>query len=174
MRLYTFLTENKNNSIGIFTGRFQPFHIGHASIVSAMSKENSIGYVWVVSGDKSHTDKKRNPIPQQDIVNLIKSVCESNIKVLAAKSAYIPDLVKNLNLDTSKKLVIYAGNDRTESYTRFIKILKEMGYDVEINTKDFNRQGISGTKVRELMVTNSKDAQKLLPYPVSKIEKWFN
>ena len=173
MRFYKFLTE-KTNSVGIYAGRFQPPHKGHLAVISAMSKENSYAYVFVVAGSKSSTDKERNPISQQDRINLLKSLVPSNITVLGASSAYIPDLVKGLALDTTMKLTIYAGDDRSSDYSRFVNKIKEMGYTVEVSTKNFDRANVSASKVRELLRANdSKEAQKYLPYSVSKIEKWF-
>jgi cytidyltransferase-like protein len=170
------LNEQKPGTCGIFTGRFQPLHNGHFSIIKAMAQENTLNFVFVVAGAKSSSDKDKNPLSGPERVKLIDSIAPSNVGVLEAKSAYIPDLIKEIESRVmgTKCFQIYAGDDRADSYTRFILKIKEMGYDAIVNTKDYNRAGVSASKVRELMREgNFKEAQKFLPYSVDKIKRFF-
>lgn len=161
------LFENKG-TIGIYCGRFQPPHKSHLKIIQEASKENSKVYVFVVAGSKSSQDREKNPIPQQERINLLISIVPSNVIVLGAHNAYIPDLVKNLGIEYST-IKIYGGPDRVE-YNRFVKNLP----NAFLVTKNFGRDSISSSKVRNYMKMNEFDlAQKLLPYSIDKIKRWF-
>jgi nicotinamide-nucleotide adenylyltransferase len=69
--------------IGLYIGRFQPFHNGHLSVVRQMSKEMDHGYIVVGSADKS--EENANPFTFRDRGLMIKRVLDGkkidNVKV---------------------------------------------------------------------------------------------
>ena len=182
LNFWQHLDELDYHSVGIFAGRFQPFHNGHASIIEHLQKNHHLSYVFVVSGEKSSKDTLRNPLPQNVRINLIENfTSNSNVCVLAANSPYIPSLITNVYPEINKtikegnsKVVVYSGDDRSTDYNRFVSNLQESGIDAEARTMNFDRDLVSGTKVRELLISkNFDEAQKYLPYDIELIKEYF-
>lgn len=63
-----------NPKIGLYIGRFQPFHNGHLSVVRQMSKEMDQSYIIVGSADKS--EENPNPFTYRDRCLMIKKVLQ--------------------------------------------------------------------------------------------------
>ena len=49
----------KKNTIGVFLGRFQPFHIGHMSIVEEILQHHERRVLVIGSAEKSVTDENQ-------------------------------------------------------------------------------------------------------------------
>ena len=178
MKFYKFLHENKkDNNVGIFILRGQPFHTGHYSIIKYMIKECSSGYVFIVEGKKSSQDKEKNPLSGKERVDIIKSFVASNIKVLVVDSAFLPVIFtetypEELANIENKNVIIYGGADRDAGYRVIAQKLLKMGPNsVDFSKLDFDRESVSATIIRNFIRDGKFDvAQKYLPYNISKIK----
>ena len=61
----------KKNTIGVFLGRFQPFHIGHMSIVEEILQHHERLVLVIGSAEKSGTDE--NPWTLQEREKIIRA-----------------------------------------------------------------------------------------------------
>lgn len=179
MRLLQFLNE-QDMKVNIVIGRFNPPHKGHLELIKAASKSAPATFILVIDGKKSSQDKEKNPIPGVDRVKILTDIIPSNCKAILASSAYIPDVFTKEHLDDlemvkGNNLTIFCGADRVASYKRMaISIDKELNSTTEVKELDFDRAGVSASLVRKLMREGKyQEAQQYLPYPVSKIEKYF-
>ena len=69
----------KKYKLGMYLGRFQPFHNGHKAIVDKMLEECEQVLIVIGSSDKKGTVK--NPFPAWERAQMIKSVYETSIRI---------------------------------------------------------------------------------------------
>lgn len=74
----------KKYKLGMYLGRFQPFHNGHKSIVDKMLEECENVVIVIGSSDKKGTIK--NPFPVWERAKMITESCEGKVNVV-----YLPD-----------------------------------------------------------------------------------
>lgn len=179
MRLLKFLNE-QDMKVSLVIGRFNPPHKGHVALIQEAAKQAPVTFVLVVEGKKSSQDKEKNPLPGSERVKLLNSVLPSKCKAILASGAYIPDVFEkehpeDLTLVKDNQLTIFCGADRVNSYKGMApRIDKALGTTTTVKELDFDRAGVSASKVRELMRAGDfTEAQKYLPYPVDKIKKYF-
>lgn len=168
MKFIQFLNEKLfRNSVGVYIGRFQPPHIGHKQIINKMIAENSKCYVFIVNGEKSSQNMKKNPFSIEIRENLIRNMCSgNNVNIKVVKNAFLPDIFNSYLEENIKEINIYCGEDRIESYKKFEnKVNQKINY---IKTPRI----ISATEIRKMI--NNKEyikAQKYIPYNINKILK---
>lgn len=100
----------------LFLGRFQPLHLGHATVIGKM--KNPV--VALVKGGKTGLDKSKNPLSLKDQARLIKKAYP-NAKVIEVANGYIPDIVEELLKLNIKITAVWAGEDRRAAYVRQMK-----------------------------------------------------
>ena len=69
----------KKYKLGMYLGRFQPFHNGHKSIVDKMLEECEQVLIVIGSSDKKGTVK--NPFPAWERASMIKEVYKTSIRI---------------------------------------------------------------------------------------------
>lgn len=67
----------KKYKLGMYLGRFQPFHNGHKSIVDKMLEECEEVIIVIGSSDKKGTVK--NPFPAWERATMISNVCGNDV-----------------------------------------------------------------------------------------------
>ena len=110
----SYLTEaKKGKPYEIFIGRFQPLHLGHATVIGKM--KNPV--VALVKGGKTSQNKEKNPLGLKDQARMIKKAYPK-AKIIEVSTGYIPEIAMALRKQGFELSAIWAGEDRRASYVR--------------------------------------------------------
>src|SRR5574340_1037984 len=149
---------------GLLIGRFQPFHKGHLSAVNfGLSKVENL-WIGIGSSNKSHETK--NPFTADERKEMIISSLDSE-SMKRVKVFYVPDIgdhekwTYHVDSIVPKYDMVFSNDDFT------ITLYKKRGKNV-IEVPLLQRDMISGTKIRELLVTD-KDWASLVPDGTKKV-----
>lgn len=159
--------------VNIVVGRFQPFTLGHQSIVEALFKENGLPTVVCCISNKKYDS--RHPFPD----DLIKTELETCYKsqnffqdVIFIKSANIVEIGEELKKRNYEAHLWGCGTDRKTSYEKMVSNPKYTvnfpeDFKVFVLSRDDSSEGIDGisaTKVREAIKNNDKESfKKMMP-----------
>jgi cytidyltransferase-like protein len=130
-------------SIGAFFGRFSPLHVGHAMVIEEMRARHDEVHVFVVNGQSS------SPFPVE-LRKTMVSRAFPDVSVSDSPNAFLPALARSI---PGKDFVLYTGPDRLKSFLRHPSYMEEIGKSLDIVALDFDREGVSGTRVREMIVS---------------------
>jgi len=142
------------SNIGLFIGRFQPFHNGHLHAVKFILNEVDLAIICVGSAQYSHTFK--NPFTAGERIEMIKAaLAEAQITADKYMIIPIPDIHDNrLWVDHVVTLVpsfnIVYTNDPLSTV-----LFKEKNYLVK-PIPFLERDRYEGTWIRKLMVSNGE------------------
>jgi len=149
---------------GLLIGRFQPFHKGHLSAVNfGLSKVENL---WIGIGSSNKSHEKKNPFTADERKEMIISSLDAGL-LRRVKVFYVPDIgdheewTYHVDSIVPKYDVVFSNDDFTMS------LYKKRGIDV-IEVPLLQRDMISGTKIRELLVTD-KDWTSLVPEGTKKV-----
>jgi len=139
----------------VFLGRFQPFHIGHMSIVDRIFQQDFARLLLIIgSADKSGTDE--NPWNVQEREEIIRASIPLEIqeKIDIASLADVPDddvWCENLKVLLSSEVILFTGNEWVRDICERHEIQTDWigSYDIDI----------SGTRIRE-MIKMGKDVSQ--------------
>ncbi|MCB9807211.1 adenylyltransferase/cytidyltransferase family protein [Candidatus Peribacteria bacterium] len=142
----------------VFLGRFQPFHIGHMSIVEKIFHNDFERLLLIIgSADKSGTDE--NPWDVQEREKIIRASIplELQEKIDITSLADVPDddvWCKNLKTLLPSEVTLFTGNEWVRSICERHEIQTDWidSYDVDI----------SGTRIRELIKKGEDVSQWVL------------
>ena len=144
--------------IGLFIGRFQPLHLGHADAIERALKEVDTLIIGIGSSDKSQTEE--NPFTFAEREQMIKTVFPK-CKVVA-----VPDIdddskwVAHVEKIVGKFDIVFSGNPNT------IDLFKAAGHKVK--AVQF-RHKVSATAIRSLIAKGDESWKKMVPASVTKI-----
>src|SRR5580698_4621163 len=154
--------------VGLFVGRFQPFHNGHLEAVKyALSK---IDYLYIVVGSAQKSHERDNPFTAGERIMMIKAalneagVDANRWMLIPVQDADSHSVWTATLRSTVPKFDIVFSND-----TLTIRLLKEEGIDVE-PIQYLNRSEYSATNVRT-GILERKDWERLVPPAVARIVK---
>lgn len=159
-------------NIGLFIGRFQPFHKGHLETLKfALGNVDQL-IIAIGSAQKSH--EPRNPFTAGERVLMIRNSIDEDPEVDYNKILIIPVPDVNVHkLWTYQLDMLVPSYNQVYSNDEFTKLLFwERGMKV-IEPKLYNRDQYSATEVRKRIVTN-KDWESLVTISTSKIIKQIN
>jgi len=145
--------------LGLFIGRFQPFHLGHLQDIINALKEVDELVIGIGSSNEKHT--KYNPFSVKERIEMIDLVLPAN-NISNYTIFPIPDFhndkkwVEHVETLVPKFDIIYTGNNWTERCFRAKKIKVKR---VKM-LKD-----VSSTIIRH-RILNDKNWQKLVPKEV--------
>jgi len=160
--------SEKEETHGIFSGRFQPVTAAHAKIIEDIGKENTRGTIFLVKGKASSKDKDKNPFDTDIQKKMLELVAPKNVDIKIISSGFF---VGELNDMSDNNFVAYAGSDRISAYEKFKKYMDE-GKTLTIKEIKRTDEDISATKVREALKNNDEEAFKKLTNP--KMYKMYN
>ena len=151
--------------IALFVGRFQPFHLGHLSVIKDILKENDKIIIVIGSAQESRT--KKNPFSTEErkemIERTLKALDIKNYEIFCARDFFND----NLWTENIKK---HCKFDRAYSRnTHVLKCFKEGGIKAKLH-KLYNRDILSGTEIRKRML-EGKEWEKLVPEKVAEYLK---
>ena len=152
-----FITE-KEETHGIFSGRFQPVTKAHADIIETIGKENKKGTIFLVKGKDTSKDKEKNPFDVDMQKKMLEAVAPKNVQIKIIPTGFFVD---DLNEMPDKNFIAYAGSDRVGAYKRFTSYLDE---DKTLEIKEIKRgdDDISATQVRVALKNDNEDGFKKL------------
>lgn len=148
---------------GLYPGRFQPFHLGHLSVVKwALERVDEL-IILVGSAQESHT--LNNPFTAGERIEMIKSALESeNVDLHRIYIIPVPDILMNfvwayhVMLYVPRFEIVFARNPLV------IRLFKEAGVKVEVPPA-FNREKYSSTVIRKLIILR-EDWKEYVPKAV--------
>lgn len=154
--------------VGLFVGRFQPFHNGHLAAVKHSLREVDYLYIVVGSAQKSH--ERDNPFTAGERIMMIKAALDE-ARVDAARWMLIPlqDADSHSVWTATLRSTVPKFDKVYTNDTLTIRLLKEEGTDVE-PIPYLNRQEYSATNVRT-RILERKDWEKLVPPAVARLVK---
>ncbi|MEM0092031.1 MAG: nicotinamide-nucleotide adenylyltransferase [Saccharolobus sp.] len=148
---------------GLYPGRFQPFHLGHLSVVKWSLERVDELILLVGSAQESHTIS--NPFTAGERIEMIRnSLKDEGIDLSKIFIIPIPDILMNsvwvyhVTSYVPKFDIVFARNPLV------VRIFKEANYKVEVPPA-FNREKYNSTYIRRLIVF-SDNWSELVPKAV--------
>lgn len=149
---------------GLYVGRFQPFHLGHLSVIEKILDE--VDELVIVIGSAQYSHDVDNPFTAGERLVMVRGVLkEANVDVERVWIVPVPDVdlhmmwVAEVEGYTPKFTVVYTN----EPLTR--RLFTEAGYKVRA-IPFYDRQVYSSTVIREKM-TKGQGWKKLVPATVA-------
>jgi len=137
---------------GLLIGRFQPFHLGHLEALRfALSKVDKL---WVGLGSSNLSPQKNNPFSAEQRKEMILSSIDDSMKEKIS-IYFIPDLDNHIKwiekIDTIvPNFDIIFSNDELTNHLYSKR-------DIQVITIPFlNRDRLSGTNIRDLIISDQK------------------
>lgn len=161
------LLESTNN-IGIISfSRMNPVTIGHLKLMNKMV-ELGRKYKATPMLYLSHTqDKKKNPLSYEDKYKFVKACAPNGLTVVNSTAKTIFDVAKEVARLGVRQLILVAGADRVNEFSRLNKYKEEIGIEefsvVSAGERDPDAgdvTGMSATKLREAARNEDYDTFK--------------
>lgn len=162
--------------IGLYIGRFQPFHNGHLSIIQQMSKEMDLSFIIIGSADKF--EENRNPFTCKQRIGMVETVLTNrkinNVKIAGGVEDQTSDrtwfaytmaifgsgalrYVEKLNF---KDVYVYTRNPTVDA------LFKERGFKIK-SPKPFKpakgEKMLSATYIRECIKYDNDEWVRMVP-----------
>jgi nicotinamide mononucleotide adenylyltransferase len=160
----------------IWSGRAQPWHLGHHAMVEKGKKALADSgadavYIMLVKGAATSKDKATNPLSEKEQYELLSSIYEGDPEVIVAdkfsKSGFIVDIMEDLHDKGHKVVGWLAGADRFGKYMKALRTFSPSKYleDHDYSPIDKDENGdvlvkmietprlMSGTQARESALT---------------------
>lgn len=137
---------------GLLIGRFQPFHLGHLKALQfALSKVDKL---WVGLGSSNKPIDKSNPFTPEQRKEMILSSIDDSMKERIS-IYFIPDVDNHIKwiekIDTIvPKFDIIFSNDELTKHLYSKRNIQVMPIPF------LNRESLSGTNIRDLIVSDQK------------------
>ncbi|HEY6283658.1 MAG TPA: nicotinamide-nucleotide adenylyltransferase [Nitrososphaerales archaeon] len=156
--------------VGLFVGRFQPFHLGHLAAVKYALKQ--VQYLYVVVGSAQRSHERDNPFTAGERITMIKSALDGN-GVDPSKWMAIPIVdadshslwVASVESMVPKFDIVFTNDALT------FLLFNEGGIEVKA-VPYLDRSRYSATNVRA-RILERKDWDSLVPPQVAKLVKRF-
>lgn len=150
--------------VGIYIGRFQPFHMGHIEAIKYALKK--VDELIIAIGSAQYSYTLDNPFTTGERITMIrKGLHESGIDAPKYQIIPIPDInihtlwIAYVKSYTPKFDLVFSNEPLTS------RLFKETGIKVE-NIPFFKRNIYSATEIRKRMISN-EDWESLMPKSVS-------
>lgn len=173
------MTQKENNlkymkTVGVILARLQPIHNGHLALIKKASVENDEVHVFIGSADKFN---ERNPIP----INIRKKYAESAVKEANLENVtfhLLDDLTNESDNSHDWGFYLYSKvvteiqqSNFTIYYSDGFEIITSwfpgfiLRNNVSLNllARNATEEGISATMVREMIVRNDPELEKVVP-----------
>lgn len=146
----------------LLVGRFQPFHLGHLSVVKQIEKAPDVAKILIGIGSSQEGNTEHNPFSFNERLQMIKATLEKRMEkpfaIFGIPDVYNDEKWRKLMdiLVPEKFSILYTGND-------WVSRIFD-GYGIEIR-KPVHDLPICATDVRELIKQNG-DWHDLVPEEV--------
>ncbi len=150
--------------VGLFVGRFQPFHLGHLAAVNYALKR--VGYLYIVVGSAQRSHERDNPFTAGERIAMIKDALDSNgVDPTRWMAIPITDADSHsLWVSSVESMVPKFDMVFTNDALTFL-LFKEEGVRVEA-VPYLDRKNYSATNVRD-RILERKDWESLVPEQVA-------
>ncbi len=155
----------------LFIGRFQPLHLGHAHSIKWILERHEEIIIAIGSSQEAYT--LRNPFTAGERMWMVREYLKEIGALERAWITLVPDSggkpqlwASILESHTPPFSVVYSNNI-------FVKLLLEQRGHKVLNTPLYNREVLSGRKIRELMAKGG-DWEKYVPASTAKVIKEIN
>jgi nicotinamide-nucleotide adenylyltransferase len=152
--------------VGLYVGRFQPFHLGHLEVVKLILEKVDELVIVVGSAQYSHT--KKNPFTAGERILMIReSLKDAGVSLERVQVTPIDDVnvhgiwVSHVTSYTGRYDVVFSNDPLTS------QLFKEAGVKVE-GIPFFSREICSATEIRKRILID-QDWRALVPKSVGKI-----
>ncbi len=144
---------------GLFIGRFQPFHIGHLSVLQTMDQDNEIDEIIIMIGSADKSGTFDNPFSFEKRAEMIRSILiKKPFQIIALPDGQNHDKwFENLMSELPEFSVVYTGSDS----------IKKLFSNFIIKTPSIKYK-ISGTEIR-VQIRKGQNWQKWVSKEVAKI-----
>jgi nicotinamide-nucleotide adenylyltransferase len=149
---------------GLYVGRFQPFHLGHLSVVKKILEE--VDEAVIVIGSAQYSHELANPFTAGErLVMVRRALEEAKIDGNRVWIVPVPDVrlhmmwVSALEGYTPKFQVVFSNEPLTH------RLFMEAGYKVK-KVEFYDRKVYSSTQIREKMIRD-ESWEKLIPKSVA-------
>ncbi len=156
--------------IGLFVGRFQPFHNGHLAAVKFALER--VDYLYVVVGSAQRSHERDNPFTAGERISMIKIALDANgVDPARWMAIPIPDADSHSVWVSSVKSMVPRFSVAFTNDSLTFLLFQEEGIDVR-SVPLFDRERHSATNVRN-RILERKDWESLVPKQVAKLVKEF-
>ena len=153
---------------GLYTGRFQPFHLGHLSVVKQALKKVDFLYIGIGSSQSSHSE--RNPFTAEEREEIIREALKENeISENRFEIIPIPDIHNNEAWPGYVKTIVPHFDISFVGEEGIVKELFEKHTDIPVQIAK-RKRGVSGTETRKMIKENG-DWEKFVNPSTAKIIK---
>jgi nicotinamide-nucleotide adenylyltransferase len=149
---------------GLYVGRFQPFHLGHLSVVKKILEE--VDEIVIVIGSAQYSHELANPFTTGErLVMVRRALEEAKVDCGRVWIVPVPDVrlhmmwVSALEGHTPKFHVVFSNEPLTH------RLFMEAGYKVK-NVEFYDRKFYSSTQIREKII-KGESWKKLVPKSVA-------
>jgi len=149
---------------GLYVGRFQPFHLGHLSVIKKILSEAD--EVIIVVGSAQYSHNLDNPFTAGERLVMVRSALEeAGVELQRVWIVPVPDVnlhmmwVAEVEGYTPEFTTVYSNEPLTK------RLFTEAGYKVK-NIPFYDREVYSSTLIREKMV-KGENWKELVPKPVA-------
>jgi len=145
--------------IALFIGRFQPFHLGHLSVLEDIENNPEAEKIIIGIGSSQYSGTDDNPYTFEIRKKMIEMSIENKI-TKPCRIIAVPDIhdderwVGHVKKITGNFDLVYSGNPHTT------ELFEKAGYKVQ--TVIF-KHNISGTKLRKMIKENNAEWKKFIP-----------
>ncbi len=153
------LNNKMNKKTGVFIGRFQPFHLGHLSVINRMEKDESIARILVGIGSAQEANSFTNPFSFREreamIGQVLKARLKKPFKIFGVQDVNQPKLWLDLVKLAAKEPfdIIYTNNPEVEEIAK--------GAGIKVNRSELTL-GITATNIRKA-IAKGEDISDLVP-----------
>jgi nicotinamide-nucleotide adenylyltransferase len=159
---------SKLKPVGLFIGRFQPFHLGHLATVRFALKRVQQLYILVGSSQKSH--ESRNPFTAGERILMIRNaLIDEGIDPLRFLVIPVPDAIGHAVWTAFIDQVVPDYDVVLSNDKLTLQLFREKGVET-IEPPLLDRGNYSATEVRR-RISERGDWQQLVPVAVMKIVK---
>ena len=152
--------------VGLFVGRFQPFHNGHLAAVKYALKR--VDYLYIVVGSAQRSHERDNPFTAGERIMMIKAALdEAGVDASRWMLIPVPDAVSHSVWTATLKSTVPRFDVVFSNDTLTIRLLKEEGIEV-VPIPYLDRGKYSATNVRS-RILERKDWAKLVPPAIARI-----
>jgi nicotinamide-nucleotide adenylyltransferase len=150
---------------GIFIGRFQPYHGGHANVVADIATQVDELVVGVGSADDSHTG--RDPFTAGERVTMVTQALEAADHDLTTYVVPIEDIERNAIWISHIESMCPAFDVAYANNPLVVRLFEEAGVEVR-STELYDRGAYEGTEIRRRM-RDGEDWRALVPDAVAAV-----
>ncbi|MCH8518868.1 adenylyltransferase/cytidyltransferase family protein [Candidatus Gracilibacteria bacterium] len=163
--------------IGLYIGRFQPFHNGHKLVVDTMLAEVDTAVVCIGLSEGAEKNPYDYHTRLHFLTHLYPNIPHIHFFPLAdleSDTDWIKSILELPYIGNSGGLIVYCGDRKNDSALQVIEVHQDMFEGIELNIREISRDTIpvSGTEVRkDILAGNFDRANAKIPVEVSEILK---